>query len=436
MTTNAELQKLRETAVPRGVASLLPVFVDHAGNAEQWDVEGKRYVDFAAGIAVLNTGHLHPAVKAAVAAQLERFSHSCFQVTQYESYVRLADRLNRLAPGPTPKKSIFFSTGAEAVENAVKIARAYTKRTAVVAFSGAFHGRTMYAMGLTGKVAPYKTGFGPMPGEIFHLPFPAEYLGVPQSESLHALDTLFKSDVDPSRVAAIIIEPVQGEGGFYPAPLEFLRELRRICTEHGIVLIADEVQTGFARTGRMFAIEHAGVEPDLMTVAKSLAGGFPLSGVIGKAEIMDAPAPGGLGGTYAGSPISCAAALAVLDVIEKEKLCERANAIGAVIRQRLNSLRGKHGLSCIGDVRGPGAMIGLELVKNGDARQPDADLTKALVQRAAANGLLILSCGTRANVIRFLVPLTASDAIVSEGLGIFERSLLELAGSALEAKRA
>jgi 4-aminobutyrate aminotransferase / (S)-3-amino-2-methylpropionate transaminase / 5-aminovalerate transaminase len=436
MTTNAELQKMRESAVPRGVASLLPVFADRAGNAEQWDVEGKRYVDFAAGIAVLNTGHLHPAVKAAVAAQLERFSHTCFQVTQYESYVRLADRLNRLAPGPTPKKSIFFTTGAEAVENAVKIARAYTKRTAVVAFSGAFHGRTMYAMGLTGKVAPYKTGFGPMPGEIFHLPFPAEYLGVPQSESLHALETFFKSDVDPSRVAAIIIEPVQGEGGFYPAPPEFLRELRRICTEHGILLIADEVQTGFARTGRMFAIEHAGVEPDLMTVAKSLAGGFPLSGVVGKAEIMDAPAPGGLGGTYAGSPISCAAALAVLEVIEKEKLCERANAIGAVIRQRLNTLRGKHGLTCIGDVRGPGAMIGLELVKNGDARQPDADLTKALVQRAAANGLLILSCGTRANVIRFLVPLTASDAIVSEGLGIFERSLLEVAGGALEAKRA
>ena len=436
MTTNAELQKLRETAVPRGVASLLPVFVDRAGNAEQWDVEGKRYVDFAAGIAVLNTGHLHPAVKAAVAAQLERFSHTCFQVTQYESYVRLADRLNKLAPGPTPKKSIFFSTGAEAVENAVKIARAYTKRSAVVAFSGAFHGRTMYAMGLTGKVAPYKTGFGPMPGEIFHLPFPAEYLGVPQSESLHALDSFFKSDVEPSRVAAIIIEPVQGEGGFYPAPPEFLRELRRICTEHGIVLIADEVQTGFARTGKMFAVEHAGIEPDLMAVAKSLAGGFPLSGVVGKAEIMDAPAPGGLGGTYAGSPISCAAALAVLDVIEKEKLCERANAIGAVIRQRLNTLRGKHSLTCIGDVRGPGAMIGLEFVKNGDARQPDADLTKALVQRAAANGLLILSCGTRANVIRFLVPLTASDAIVSEGLGIFERSLLEVAGSAREAKRA
>jgi 4-aminobutyrate aminotransferase / (S)-3-amino-2-methylpropionate transaminase / 5-aminovalerate transaminase len=436
MTTNAELQKLREAALPRGVASLLPVYADRARNAEIWDVEGKRFIDFAAGIAVLNTGHLHPAVKAAVAAQLDRFSHTCFQVTQYESYVRLADRLNRLAPGPTPKKSIFLTTGAEAVENAVKIARAHTKRTAVVAFSGAFHGRTMFAMGLTGKVAPYKLGFGPMPGEIFHLPFPAEYLGVTQAAALAALDTLFKSDVEPARVAAIIIEPVQGEGGFYPAPVEFLRELRKICTEHGIVMIADEVQTGFARTGKMFAIEYAGIEPDLMTVAKSLAGGFPLAGVVGKAEIMDAPAPGGLGGTYAGSPISCAAALAVLDVIEKENLCLRANAIGALLKQRLNGLRGRHGLQCIGDVRGLGAMVALELVKYGDANQPDADLTKALVQRAAANGLVILSCGTRANVIRFLVPLTVSDAILSEGLDIFERSLVEVAGATAEAKRA
>jgi 4-aminobutyrate aminotransferase/(S)-3-amino-2-methylpropionate transaminase len=436
MTTNAELQKLRETAVPRGVASLLPVFTDRAQNAEIWDIEGKRYIDFAAGIAVLNTGHLHPAVKAAVAAQLERFSHTCFQVTQYESYVRLADRLNKLAPGPTPKKSILFSTGAEAVENAVKIARAYTKRSAVIAFSGAFHGRTMFAMGLTGKTAPYKVGFGPMPGEIFHLPFPAEYLGVTPATALAALDTLFKSDVDPSRVAAIIIEPVQGEGGFYPAPVEFLKELRRLCTEHGIVFIADEVQTGFARTGKLFAIEHAGIEPDLMTIAKSLAGGFPLSGVIGKAEIMDAPGPGGLGGTYAGSPLSCAAALAVLEVIEKEHLCNRANAIGALLKQRLNGLRGRHGLDCIGDVRGLGAMVALELVKFGDTHLPDPDLTKALVQRAAANGLVILSCGTRANVIRFLVPLTATDAIISEGLDIFERSLVEVAGSAREAKRA
>jgi 4-aminobutyrate aminotransferase/(S)-3-amino-2-methylpropionate transaminase len=436
MTSNTELQKLRESAVPRGLASLLPVFIARAGNAELWDVEGKRYVDFAAGIAVLNVGHLHPAVKAAVAAQLEKFSHTCFQVTQYESYVRLADRLNRLAPGPTPKKTIFLTTGAEAVENAIKIARAHTRRSALIAFSGAFHGRTLLSMALTGKVAPYKTGFGPMPPEIFHLPFPAEYLGVPPTVALEALETLFKSAVEPSRVAALIIEPVQGEGGFYPAPAEFLRELRRICTEHGIVLIIDEIQTGFARTGTLFAVEQAGIEPDLMTVAKSLAGGFPLAGVIGKAEIMDAPAPGGLGGTYGGSPIACAAALAVLEVIEKEKLCARANAIGAVMKQRLNGLRTHHGLACIGDVRGPGAMVAFELVKNGDAQQPDAELTKALVQRAAANGLLILSCGTRANVIRLLSPLTASDAIVGEGLDILERSLLDLVGTAKEAKRA
>jgi 4-aminobutyrate aminotransferase/(S)-3-amino-2-methylpropionate transaminase len=436
MTTNAELHKLRESAVPRGVSNLLPVFADRAENAEQWDVEGKRYIDFASGIAVLNTGHLHPTVKAAVSAQLERFSHTCFQVTQYESYVRLADRLNRLAPGPSPKKTIFLTTGAEAIENAVKISRAYTKRNAVIAFSGAFHGRTMFAMGLTGKVAPYKIGFGAMPADIYHLPFPAEYLGVTPADSLKALDTLFKADVDPARVAAIIIEPVQGEGGFYAAPAEFLKELRRLCTEHGIVMIVDEVQTGFARTGRMFAIEHAGIEPDLMTVAKSLAGGFPLSGVVGKAEIMDAPAPGGLGGTYAGSPIACAAGLAVLEVIEKENLCARANTVGAILKQRLNTLRGKHGLTCIGDVRGLGAMIALELVKNGDPAQPDAELTKALVQRAAANGLLILSCGTRANVIRFLVPLTASEAIIAEGLDILERCLVELAGTLLEAKRA
>jgi 4-aminobutyrate aminotransferase/(S)-3-amino-2-methylpropionate transaminase len=436
MTSNAELQKLRESAVPRGVASLLPVFIARAGNAELWDVEGKRYVDFAAGIAVLNVGHLHPAVKAAVAAQLERFSHSCFQVMQYESYVRLADRLNRLAPGPTPKKTIFLTTGAEAIENAIKIARAHTRRSAVIAFSGAFHGRTMLSMALTGKVAPYKTGFGPMPAEIFHAPFPAEYLGVPPKVALQALDTLFKSDVEPSQVAALIIEPVQGEGGFYPAPAEFLRELRRICTEHGIVFIVDEIQTGFARTGTLFAVEQAGIEPDLMTVAKSLGGGFPLAGVIGKAEIMDAPAPGGLGGTYAGSPIACAAALAVLDVIEKEQLCARANAIGATMKQRLNALRNRHGLTCIGDVRGPGAMVAFELVKNGDAQQPDADLTKALVQRSAANGLLILSCGTRGNVVRLLAPLTASDAIIGEGLDVLERSLLDLVGTAKEAKRA
>ena len=433
MTTNAELQKLRETAVPRGVSNLLPVFTAKAKNSEIWDVEGKRYIDFAGGIAVLNTGHLHPKVQAAVKAQLELYSHTCFQVTQYESYVRLSDRLNHLAPGPTPKKTMFLTTGAEAVENAVKIARAYTKRSAVIAFSGSFHGRTMMTMGLTGKVAPYKTGFGPMPAEIFHVPFPSPILGVTVQQSLATLDTLLKADVDPARVAAIIIEPVQGEGGFYQAPVELLVALRQLCDQHGILLIADEVQTGFARTGKLFAIEHAGIEPDLITVAKSLAGGFPLSGVIGKAAIMDGPAPGGLGGTYAGSPISCAAALAVLEVIEEENLCARANMIGAQIKHRLNGLTAK-GYTCVGDVRGLGAMIALELVKDGDVARPDADLTKALVAKAAANGLVILSCGTRSNVIRFLVPLTVSDEILAEGLDILERRLAEVTAPAVAAK--
>jgi 4-aminobutyrate aminotransferase/(S)-3-amino-2-methylpropionate transaminase len=433
MTTNAELQKLRETAVPRGVSNLLPVFTAKAKNSEIWDVEGKRYIDFAGGIAVLNTGHLHPKVQAAVKAQLDLYSHTCFQVTQYESYVRLSDRLNHLAPGPTPKKTMFLTTGAEAVENAVKIARAYTKRSAVIAFSGSFHGRTMMTMGLTGKVAPYKTGFGPMPAEIFHVPFPSPILGVTVQQSLATLDTLLKADVDPARVAAIIIEPVQGEGGFYQAPVELLVALRQLCDQHGILLIADEVQTGFARTGKLFAIEHAGIEPDLITVAKSLAGGFPLSGVIGKAAIMDGPAPGGLGGTYAGSPISCAAALAVLEVIEEENLCARANMIGAQIKHRLNGLTAK-GYTCVGDVRGLGAMVALELVKDGDVARPDADLTKALVAKAAANGLVILSCGTRSNVIRFLVPLTVSDQILAEGLDILERSLAEVTAPAVAAK--
>jgi 4-aminobutyrate aminotransferase/(S)-3-amino-2-methylpropionate transaminase len=427
MTTNAELQKLRETAVPRGVANMLPVFTERALNAELWDVEGKRYVDFAAGIGVLNTGHLHPRIRKAVERQLQLFTHTCFQVMQYEVYVRLADRLNRLAPGPTPKKTIFLSTGAEAVENAIKIARAYTKRSAVISFGGAFHGRTMLAMGLTGKVVPYKVGFGPFPAEIYHAPFPIAYHGVSVAESLAALEELFHADVEPSRVAAIIIEPVQGEGGFYIAPFEFLRSLRSICDKHGIVLIADEIQTGFARTGKMFAIEHSAVEPDLMTLAKSIAGGFPLSAVCGKAAIMDAPAPGGLGGTYAGSPIACAAGLAVMDVIEEERLCERANSIGELMRVKLAEIRDRNRLRSIGEIRGLGAMVAIELVRDGDATRPDAEMTKALVQAAARRGLLILSCGVRSNVIRLLVPLTASDAIVTEGLSILEQALLEAA---------
>lgn len=323
-SVNESLLRRRQSAIPRGVAQAFPVSAARADNAELWDVDGKRYIDFGSGIAVVNTGHLHPRVKRAVAKQMELFSHVSFQVMAYEAYIELAERLNALAPGPEPKKTIFLSTGAEAVENAVKIARVATGRPAVVTFGGAFHGRTMLTLAMTGKVVPYKAGFGPLPGEVYHVPFPVEYHGVSADDSFAALQNLFKHDVEPARVAAIVIEPVQGEGGFNIAPPDFLLRLRALCDTHGILLVADEIQTGFARTGRMFAIEHSGVVPDMITVAKALAGGLPLSGVIGKASIMDAPGPGGLGGTYGGNPVACAAGLAVLEVIAEEKLCERA----------------------------------------------------------------------------------------------------------------
>ncbi len=427
MPTNADLARRRTAAIPRGVGNSLQVYADRATNGEIWDVEGRRYIDFASGIAVLNTGHLHPRVQGAVAAQLARLSHACFQVTPYENYVALAERLNALAPGPGPWKTIFLTTGAEAVENAVKIARHHTGRPAVIAFGGGFHGRTLACMSLTGKVQPYKAGFGPMLPDVYHAPFPVEYHGVGVAQSLAAIEQLFKADVDPQRVAAIIIEPVQGEGGFYPAPPAFLRALRDICDRHGIVFIADEIQTGFARTGRMFAIEHAGVVPDLITVAKSLAGGVPLSGVIGRAEIMDSPPAGGLGGTYAGSPLGCAAGLAVLDVIESEDLCARAERQGAVLRARLEDLRSRW--SCIGDVRGLGAMVAMELVRDRRADAPDAELTRALVQAAGRRGLVLLSCGVYGNVIRFLAPLTLPDAQLAEGLAILEAALEDVAGA-------
>ncbi|MFL6548322.1 MAG: 4-aminobutyrate--2-oxoglutarate transaminase [Povalibacter sp.] len=421
---NESLQERRNAAISRGMSTMLPVYVQKAQNAELWDEEGKRYIDFAGGIAVVNTGHVHPHVKAAVEKQLEAFTHTCVMITPYRVAVELAERLNSLVPGPDPKKTMFVTTGAEAVENAVKIARAYTKRSAVIAFGGGFHGRTFMAMALTGKVAPYKVGFGPFPGDVFHAPFPMEYHGITPAMSFAAIDQLFKYEVEPSRVAAIIVEPVLGEGGFYPASTEFLRGLRQICDQHGIVFIADEIQSGFARTGRMFGMEHHGIAADLTTIAKSLAGGFPLAAIVGKAEMMDAPVTGGLGGTYAGSPVGCAAALAVLEVIERENLLERAQQIGENLRSRLTRLQTE--LSCIGDVRGPGAMVAIELVKKRDPHAPDAELTKALVQRCAKNGLVLLSCGVYNNVIRFLMPLTASDAIIDEGMGILERSLREL----------
>ena len=425
MPTNADLARRRAAAIPRGVGNSLQVYAERASNGEIWDVEGRRYIDFGSGIAVLNTGHLHPKVQGAVAAQLARLSHACFQVTPYENYVALAERLNDLAPGPGPWKTIFLTTGAEAVENAVKIARYHTGRPAVIAFGGGFHGRTLACISLTGKVHPYKAGFGPMLPDIYHAPFPMEYQGISVEASLAAIEHLFKHDVDAQRVAALIIEPVQGEGGFYIAPPAFLRELRALCDRHGILLIVDEVQSGFARTGKMFAIEHSGVVPDLMTVAKSLAGGVPLSAVVGRADIMDAPLPGGLGGTYAGSPLGCAAALAVLDVIESEGLCARAERQGAMLRARLEDMRSRW--PCIGEVRGLGAMVAMELVRDRRPDSPDAEITKALVQSAGRRGLVLLSCGIYGNVIRFLAPLTIPDAQLAEGLAILEAALEDVA---------
>ncbi len=428
MSANAALVARRQTAIPRGVGNAYPVYAARAENAELWDVEGNRYVDFAGGIAVLNVGHRHPKVIAAVKAQLDAYTHTCFQVTPYEPYVELAERLNALAPFKGPAKTIFFTTGAEAAENAVKIARAATGRSAIIAFAGGFHGRTMMTMAMTGKVLPYKKKFGPMPNEVYHLPFPIADHGTTTADSLKALEFLFRADVEPSRVAAIVVEPVQGEGGFYEAPKDLLVALRTICDEHGILLIADEVQSGFARTGKIFAMENTGVEPDLVTMAKSLAGGFPLSGVLGKAAIMDASEPGGLGGTYAGSPVALAAALATLDVIEEEGLCARAVSMGEHIKARLKQISMRNDVVPITSVRGPGAMIGFDIVKNRGTYEPDADATKRVTQAAIEDGLVLLSCGVYSNVIRILVPLTASDAVLNEGLDKLEAALVKAKG--------
>lgn len=422
MQSNAALQNRRMAAIPRGLANAFPVYPQRAENAEIWDIEGKRYIDFAGGIAVLNTGHRHPKVMAAVAAQLERFTHTAFQILPYEPYIELCERLNALAPFKAPAKSILLSTGAEAVENAIKIARAATGRPGVIAFSGGFHGRTTLTMALTGKVAPYKVKFGVAPPAIYHLPFPAQSHGVSVADTLKALETLFRADISPTDVAAIIIEPVQGEGGFLPAPTELLHALRKTCDTHGIVLIADEVQTGFARTGKMFGIEHSGVEPDLVTVAKSLAGGFPLSGVIGRASIMDAAEPGGLGGTYAGSPIACAAALAVLDVIAEEGLLARADVIGGEIRKSLKNIANNKSSVPISAIRGPGAMVAFDILDRHGA--PNAAATKRVIAAALDDGLVLLSCGIHGNTIRVLNPLTISDAVLAEGLAKLEKALV------------
>ena len=420
--TATSLTDRKNAAISRGVGMTTQIYADRAENAEIWDKEGNRYIDFAAGIAVVNTGHRHPRVIEAVKKQLDRFTHTCHQVVPYENYVELAERLNQLVPGNFEKKTIFVTTGAEAVENAVKIARAATGRQAVIAFGGGFHGRTFMGMALTGKVVPYKVGFGPMPGDVFHIPFPVELHGQTAEQSLAALKKLFAADVDPNRVAAIIIEPVQGEGGFYPATTAFLKQLREICDQHGILLIADEVQTGFARTGKLFAMEHHGVVADLTTMAKGLGGGFPIAAVTGRAEIMDAPGPGGLGGTYAGNPLGIAAAHAVIDVIKDEDLCNRATSLGNRLKQRLESLREK--VPEIVDVRGPGFMNAVEF-NDATTKQPSADFANKVRLKALEKGLILLTCGVHGNVIRFLAPLTVQDEVFAEALDILEAAMLE-----------
>ena len=420
--SNQSLLDRRAHAVPRGVASATGVFAARAENAEIWDTEGKRYVDFAGGIAVLNVGHRHPKVMAAVAKQLDAYTHTAFQVMPYEPYIELAEKLNAIAPVEGPAKTIFFTTGAEATENAVKVARAATGRPAIIAFAGGFHGRTLLSSAMTGKVSPYKKGLGPFPSEIYHLPLPSPTNGVTLAETLRALDFLFAADIEPERVAAFIVEPVQGEGGFHMPDPELFKALDALRTTYGIQIIADEVQTGFARTGKMFGIEHQAIKPDLITVAKSLGGGFPLSGLIGRAEIMDVINPGGLGGTYAGSPVACAAALAVLDVIAEEGLIARANVMGAKIRTAIEGFAARNDTVTISGLRGPGAMIGFDIL-DADGK-PDGAEAKRVITRALDLGLVVLTCGTYGQAIRILVPLTASDAVLDEGLAILGAALV------------
>ena len=418
---NSELHQRRVAATPRGVGVMCGFYAEKAENATLWDVEGNEVIDFAAGIAVLNTGHRHPKVMAAVEKQLQAFTHTAYQIVPYESYVSLAERINALVPIDGPAKTAFFSTGAEAVENAVKIARAYTKRPGIIAFGGGFHGRTFMTMALTGKVAPYKIGFGPFPGSVYHAHYPNELHGVSTEQALQSLTHLFKADIAPDQVAAILLEPVQGEGGFNIAPPEFMQALRALCDSHGILLIIDEVQSGFARTGKLFASEHYAIKPDLMTMAKSLAGGLPLSAVAGRAEVMDAPAPGGLGGTYAGNPLAVAAAHAVLDVIEEEKLCERANQLGKDLVEVLT--HAKAHCPHIADIRAQGSMVAVEF-SDPHTGEPSPEFTKQVQDNALQAGLLLLSCGVYGNVIRFLYPLTIPDEQFRKALDIIQRSLM------------
>lgn len=398
-------------ATPRGVGVMCQWYAEKAENSTIWDAEGNQYTDFAGGIAVLNTGHRHPKIIAAVTEQLTKFTHTAYQVVPYESYVSLAERINARAPIAGEAKTTFFSTGAEAVENAVKIARSYTGRHGIVTFGNGFHGRSFMTMAMTGKTAPYKRDFGVMPSGVFHARYPVESKGITVDAAIESIEDIFAEDIAAHDVAAIVLEPVQGEGGFNVVPAEFLKRLRTLCDQHGILIIADEVQTGFARTGKLFAMDHYETKADLITMAKSLGGGFPISGVVGRAEVMDAPNPGGLGGTYAGNPVAVASAHAVLDVIAEEGLCERANVLGAELVEVLNEL--KQSSSTVQEIRALGSMVAIEL--------ETADQAKAIQNYAMQNGLLILTCGRYGNVIRFLYPLTIPAEQFRAGLNILKQ---------------
>ena len=421
-----EILERKERVVADPLSIYIPVVIERGQGATLTDVDGNTFIDFTGGVGCLNVGHSHPRVVEAAQEQLERFSHTDFTIVPYETYVRLAERLCELAP-ISDAKAAFFNAGTEAVENAIKFARSHTGRPAVIGFEGGFHGRTLLSLSLTSKTHPYKAGLGPFAPEVYRVPFPNDYRGPDWETALAALERALVTQVAAETVAAIVIEPVQGEGGFVVAPREFMHGVRRICDEHGIVMVVDEVQTGFGRTGKLFAIEHYGVEPDLITVAKSIAMGLPLSGVIGKAEIMDAPGDSAIGGTYVGNPVAQAAAHAVLDVIEEENLCARATVLGDAMRARMEAW--KERFPQIGDVRGLGAMLAIELVRDRETQEPDADTATAIVEEAVRNGLLLLKSGIYSNCIRVLAPLTLTDAELDEALGVWEQALEETLSS-------
>ena len=423
--SNHEIEARRDKAVARAISFSSTFVAERAENAEVWDVEGKRYIDFCGGIGCQNVGHRNPRVVAAIKDQLDHLTHTCFQVTPYKSYIELAERLNALLPGQFAKKSLFFSAGGEAVENAIKIARYYTRRPALITFTNGYHGRSYMGMGLSARMVPFKEGFGPFPGQIFRMPFPDDFHNVTFEDTKRAFETLFRSDCPPNQIAAMFFEPVQGEGGYNVASRDFLEYLRALCDEHGIVLVADEIQTGMGRTGKMFAMEHYGIHPDLTCIGKSIGGGLPISGILGKADVIDSVPLGGLGGTFGGNPMSCAAALAVLDAIEQENLLQRGLEMGLQIDARLRKMGQRNSFNCIGDVRALGCMNAFEIVKDRDSREPDSEFTAKIVSMALNNGLILLTAGPARNVIRLLVPLTAAPETVDEGLDILQASLEE-----------